>query len=61
MNFPRVIYVREDGESLLVIGDGNVMAMDADDGDRVAIYERKDIRVYAVNPRLEPITAKKRC
>ena len=57
-NFPPVIYVCNDQDSggLLVVGVNNDLAfLDASNGQQVAIYERREVRIYRTHPQLDPL------
>jgi len=61
--FPPRLYIRNDLESggCLVVGDGDDLThLDAEDGQPVAIYERREIRIYRTAPRLDPLRPQKK-
>ncbi len=59
--YPSRIYVRDveaDG-GLVIVGD-DLARLDADDGDRMAVYQCVSVQVYRTHPRLEPLPAGRR-
>ncbi len=53
--YPPRIFVRDDGDGDLVIVGQDVARLDADDGDRMAVYQCVSVQVYRTHPRLEPV------